>query len=285
MRPLPLPLPLLLLARFVAAQTVHTITVGGLKEAAAPGGQPVPAFTYQPESITAAPGDVVQFNFLQLNHTITQSTFENPCAKARGGFDSGFVVNQDGRPGLQFSVRVNDTNPICKLGSSCSFSIAGDLLIGLDGCVGAYCAQETHCGKGMVFAINAPQSGTTFNSFKASAISQGGNGALTAAGITGPTPAPAAVQPQGGQQPAAPPQPVPSIVPGNGQCRDGSACACSCLCGSSSFPPQAAQNNFGGYAGKSIELALDVLWALAARLTGMRFLSLCCWDRVHGDVC
>ncbi|KAK7608037.1 hypothetical protein JOL62DRAFT_599314 [Phyllosticta paracitricarpa] len=226
MRPLPLPLPLLLLARFVAAQTVHTITVGGLKEAAAPGGQPVPAFTYQPESITAAPGDVVQFNFLQLNHTITQSTFENPCAKARGGFDSGFVVNQDGRPGLQFSVRVNDTNPIW-----------------------AYCAQETHCGKGMVFAINAPQSGTTFNSFKASAISQGGNGALTAAGITGPTPAPAAVQPQGGQQPAAAPQPVPSIVPGNGQCRDGSACACSCLCGSSSFPPQAAQNNFGGYAG------------------------------------
>ena len=68
-----------------------------------------------------------------------------------------------------------------------------------------FCAQAantpaSHCGKGMVFAINAPQSGTTFNAFKASAISQGGNGALTAAGITGPTPAPAAVQPQG-QQP------------------------------------------------------------------------------------
>ncbi|KAK8224638.1 hypothetical protein HDK77DRAFT_104349 [Phyllosticta capitalensis] len=221
----------LLFVRAVLAQTTHVITVGGLREAAAPGGQPSPSFTYQPESINAAPGDVVQFNFLQLNHTITQSTFENPCVKAQNGFDSGFVVNQDGRPGLQFSVRINDTNPIW-----------------------AYCAQETHCGKGMVFAINAPQSGTTFNAFKASAISQGGNGALTAAGITGPTPAPAAVQPQG-QQPQGQgqgqqqPQPAPSIVPGNGQCRDGSACACSCLCGSTSFPPQAAQNNFGGYAG------------------------------------
>ncbi|KAK7532351.1 uncharacterized protein J3D65DRAFT_636547 [Phyllosticta citribraziliensis] len=282
----PLPLSVLLLARFVAAQTVHTVTVGGLKEAAAPGGQPSPNFIYQPESITAAPGDVVQFNFLQLNHTITQSSFENPCAKAPGGFDSGFVVNEDGRPGLQFSVRVNDTNPICELHVGEEAGVVG-WLADLLGCrVGAYCAQETHCGKGMVFAINAPQAGTTFNAFKASAISQGGNGALTAAGITGPTPAPAAVQPQGQQpQPAAAPQPAPSIVPGNGQCRDGSACACSCLCGSSSFPPQAAQNNFGGYAGKSVELALGILWALAARLTGMRFPSLCCWNRVRRDMC
>lgn len=106
----------LLFVRAVLAQTTHVITVGGLREAAAPGGQPSPSFTYQPESINAAPGDVVQFNFLQLNHTITQSTFENPCVKAQNGFDSGFVVNQDGRPGLQFSVRINDTNPICKSG-------------------------------------------------------------------------------------------------------------------------------------------------------------------------
>lgn len=118
----------------------------------------------------------------------------------------------------------------------------------------------------MVFAINAPQAGTMFNAFKASAISQGGKGALTAAGITGPTPA-------------------PSIVPGNGQCRDGSACARSCLCGSSSFPPQAAHNNFGGFAGKSVELALDILWALAARLTGLWFPSLWRWNRVRRDTC
>lgn len=40
----------------------------------------------------ANPGDVVRFIFQQKNHTATQSTFENPCARAQDGFDSGLFV-------------------------------------------------------------------------------------------------------------------------------------------------------------------------------------------------
>lgn len=37
----------------------------------------------------AAVGDVVLFTFMQSNHTVTQSTYENPCQMAPDGFDSG----------------------------------------------------------------------------------------------------------------------------------------------------------------------------------------------------
>lgn len=49
--------------------------------------------TYTPSAIAAAIGDNVQFNFYALNHSVTQSTFENPCAALVNGFDSGFVTS------------------------------------------------------------------------------------------------------------------------------------------------------------------------------------------------
>ncbi|KAG6853923.1 hypothetical protein C0991_012413 [Blastosporella zonata] len=48
---------------------------------------------YSPESITANAGDVVNFQFLSKNHTVTQSSFANPCAPLTTptvGIDSGF---------------------------------------------------------------------------------------------------------------------------------------------------------------------------------------------------
>jgi plastocyanin len=51
--------------------------------------------TYTPSSATAAIGDTVQFNYFPVNHTVTQSTFKNPCAPLVNGtvkgFSSGFV--------------------------------------------------------------------------------------------------------------------------------------------------------------------------------------------------
>ena len=47
---------------------------------------------YSPESITANVGDMVMFVFMQKNHTATQSSFENPCQRETGGFDSGLCV-------------------------------------------------------------------------------------------------------------------------------------------------------------------------------------------------
>jgi plastocyanin len=73
-----------------------------------------PVLGYSPESIKAAVGDVVQFNFMQKNHTVTQSTFAEPCKKMQGGIDSGFMPNPNGDPGVTFNMTVNSTDPMCK---------------------------------------------------------------------------------------------------------------------------------------------------------------------------
>jgi plastocyanin len=72
------------LAPTPAAQPVnHMITVGDNGELA-----------YSPANITASIGDTVTFQFNPKNHTVTQSSFLNPCrpladTSAQAGFDSG----------------------------------------------------------------------------------------------------------------------------------------------------------------------------------------------------
>jgi plastocyanin len=114
---------------------------------------------YDPESVTAAVGDVVVFTFKQKNHTATQSTLASPCVKAAGGFDSGFVP-------------VPDTN------TAGPYPVAEFTVDSLDP-VWVYCAQGAHCKAGMVFAINP---GDKFDQFKAAAT--GGAAAPTAASTT-----------------------------------------------------------------------------------------------------
>ncbi|THH21089.1 hypothetical protein EW146_g381 [Bondarzewia mesenterica] len=100
----------------------HQVVVGG------PG-----ILQYNPSNVTADPGDVVTFIFKQKNHTVTQSTFANPCQQSNGGFDTSFVFVPDNAtdnfPVAQFTVE--DTNPVW-----------------------VYCRQADHCQLGMVFAIN-----------------------------------------------------------------------------------------------------------------------------------
>lgn len=67
----------------LAQGVTHDVSVGVGAKAA-----------YSPDSVVAAVGDVVRFNFNPKNHTATQSTFANPCLaiqKTTGvvGFDSG----------------------------------------------------------------------------------------------------------------------------------------------------------------------------------------------------
>ena len=73
-----------------------------------------PLLGYTPESITANVGDVVTFVFKQKNHTVTQSTFADPCRKKEGGMDSGFMPNPDGKEGVQWNMTVQTTEPLCK---------------------------------------------------------------------------------------------------------------------------------------------------------------------------
>ncbi|KAK7064117.1 hypothetical protein R3P38DRAFT_3382780 [Favolaschia claudopus] len=127
-----------------AEGAVHTVVVGGTGK-----------LFFTPDHIMAAPRDQVVFQFQQKNHTVTQSSFADPCrplnalnATAPQGFKSGFKpVGANDTEFPTFTITVNDTAPIW-----------------------AYCGQTnptSHCGAGMVFAINAVDNGTrSFTAFQ-----------------------------------------------------------------------------------------------------------------------
>jgi len=124
---------LLASAQIALAATIQ-VTVGGTG-----------VLAFNPSSVNANVGDVIQFNFQQKNHTVTQSTLTTPCSPLTGGFDSGFMpvasTQTSNFPVAQLTVK--DANPIW-----------------------AYCRQSTHCQSGMVFAVNP---GNNFAAFKAAA--------------------------------------------------------------------------------------------------------------------
>ncbi|EJU01751.1 hypothetical protein DACRYDRAFT_22165 [Dacryopinax primogenitus] len=147
-------LALALAAPFASALLIHDIQVGG------PG-----TLTFSPSNIQASPGDILNFVFQQVNHTATQSTFANPCVPmmdANGnaiGFDSGFmpVPSTQTANFPSYQVTVNATTPLW-----------------------VFCRQNGHCGKGMVFSVNAPATGNTFDAFQAAAMAQNGTASAPA---------------------------------------------------------------------------------------------------------
>ncbi|CAG8954307.1 hypothetical protein HYFRA_00005928 [Hymenoscyphus fraxineus] len=114
---------------------------------------------YKQDQVNAVIGDIIRFDFNSTNHTVTESTFDAPCTAKAGGFKSGFQFNNKNRTGVLPPVDfvVDRTSPIW-----------------------FYCGQMkpvSHCGKGMVFAINPAGK---FEEFVAKAkASEGGNGTTT----------------------------------------------------------------------------------------------------------
>ncbi|RPB06162.1 hypothetical protein L873DRAFT_1824844 [Choiromyces venosus 120613-1] len=150
------------------AQT-HTVKVGGLNGT-------TPILKYNPEYVAdVKAGDVVLFDFLANNHTVTESTFDAPCVPKAGGIDSSFRPNKENTPGkVTFPVTVTDDKPRW-----------------------FYCAQpgggKPHCQAGMVFAINAPKTGDkTLEAFKklAAAVPVPGAPSTTTTGTSNTTSAP-----------------------------------------------------------------------------------------------
>lgn len=94
---------------------------------------------FSPDNIKVTAGSMVQFQFLAGNHTVTQSTFDQPCQPISSfsnvtGFHSGFVpvaasANTGSIP--TYTIMVNNTTPIW-----------------------VYCAQAKHCENGMSMVIN-----------------------------------------------------------------------------------------------------------------------------------
>lgn len=98
------------------------------------------SLTYTPNSVTARPGDVLQFQFGARNHTVTQSAQDTPCqpgggggSGGAGGLHSGFIPFDGGAGGTvgTFDVPVLDDKPMF-----------------------LYCAQAQHCQQGMVMLVN-----------------------------------------------------------------------------------------------------------------------------------
>jgi len=110
--------------------------------------------TFSPSRLTVAPGEFVQFQFHAGNHTVTQSTFDQPCQPIAmhsnvTGFHSGFLpVSASLEAGMipTYTIQVNDTKPLW-----------------------LYCAQGRHCQNGMVMVINEPTNNAsrTLENYKA----------------------------------------------------------------------------------------------------------------------
>ncbi|KAK6353160.1 hypothetical protein TWF696_005148 [Orbilia brochopaga] len=121
---------------------VHVITA--MNDAS---GKPV----FMPAEVQANVGDLIQFQFHPMNHSVVQAAFADPCipiqqsAAGNGvvGFYSGFMpVAMDSNTMPTFTFQVNNTNPIW-----------------------FYCSQGKHCQNGMVGAIN-PTANKTLADFK-----------------------------------------------------------------------------------------------------------------------
>ncbi|EAT90651.1 hypothetical protein HBI56_158440 [Parastagonospora nodorum] len=115
----------------------HIINVGG----------PNGSLIFSPSNIRAAVGDMIQFHFYAKNHSVAQSTFDQPCmpianvmSNMTTSFYSGFMPTNAtfGTTSnvLTYTIPVRDEKPIW-----------------------FYCSQGRHCQNGMVGAINAPASG------------------------------------------------------------------------------------------------------------------------------
>ncbi|KAJ7122568.1 hypothetical protein C8R43DRAFT_1112030 [Mycena crocata] len=149
---------------YTAAPVNHIIQVGLNKTGGAD-------LTYNPSNISAAVGDTVTFEFHPKNHTVTQSSFSNPCkplaetsTTGQVGFKSGFMfVDPAATYFPTFQIKINDTQPIW-----------------------GYCGQQgppVHCTQGMVFSINAVESGpNNFAAFQALARKSGSKNATAGVG-------------------------------------------------------------------------------------------------------
>lgn len=120
---------LLSLLGAAAAQKVHVVSVGS----------PNGTLTFSPENIKAEVGEMIQFQFRGGNHSVVQSTFDNPCSPIsdhtnQTGIFSGYqLVKASEASGMipTYTIMVKAKTPMW-----------------------LYCSQGKHCQAGMVMVVN-----------------------------------------------------------------------------------------------------------------------------------
>ncbi|KAF2010942.1 hypothetical protein BU24DRAFT_320413, partial [Aaosphaeria arxii CBS 175.79] len=91
-----------------------------------------PQDTFIPNKVNAAPGDIIQFQFSNGNHTVTQSTATDACKPLAGGVHSGHIPFQDGQQTVgTFNMLVPSSDTMF-----------------------LYCATGPHCQNGQVMIVN-----------------------------------------------------------------------------------------------------------------------------------
>jgi len=141
--------------------------------------------SFTPNQLTGvAAGDTVTFEFHPKNHSVTQSTFTDPCQQSAGGVNSGYLA----------------TDPAATTFSQWQITIDN-----ASAPLWFFCAQVTpavHCHSGMVFAVNA-NAAKTFEQYQLNANNS--QQTFTDAGQPPqPTNSAAAPPPAGQTNPAAP---------------------------------------------------------------------------------
>ncbi|KAH6896915.1 hypothetical protein B0T10DRAFT_475420 [Thelonectria olida] len=121
------------------ANKLITVVVGGAQD------------TFVPNSISAAVGDVIQFQFSSGNHTVTQSSEDAACQPLQltqaDAIHSGHIPYEDGQTTVgTFNMPVTSTEPMF-----------------------LYCATGPHCQEGQVMVINPTSDEQLINYSKLSA--------------------------------------------------------------------------------------------------------------------
>lgn len=144
----------------LVSATNYDVTVGGLDSS----GNPV--LKFNPEFVNAVVGDSVTFHFQQKNHSVVQTSFNDVChplldtTTYQPVFQTQFhpVADTD----TDFPTEVYNVTDTSKP-------------------LWFFCSQTLHCGKGMIFSINCPSTGTnTLANFEAAALAFGAQQAAAA---------------------------------------------------------------------------------------------------------
>ncbi|KAF2396102.1 extracellular serine-rich protein, partial [Trichodelitschia bisporula] len=97
---------------------------------------------FDPENVVAEIGDIIEYHYLPKNHSVVQSSFDEPCKPLAdgSGFFSGFMPTtpEQGQNPNVFSVTVTDKKPIwfyCSqtVGNHCQMGMAGVVNQNFDG--------------------------------------------------------------------------------------------------------------------------------------------------------